>query len=265
MRRRLVGLQAGTNQRRARRGQTISNPDQKTLKSLLIGASDLMFSLDSRLWRTLIGLVRHPVRTNQAYLTESTDLLNPLKLLVGLCSVSVVLWALLPATPAFMDTLQDVAPEAAEQLRRQIEPSGVAWAHFVDAVNQRANLLNAPFVLLISLPVMLYFKLIKRDRPALDHAVLTLNAFNVFALFHILSAPLYFLPIDLMVLGGLPLLLVLVPYLLLLVARFYARGRLHGIVIGAGLLLVLAVGYFIASNAVVLGAIHWAKVSVGAA
>lgn len=235
------------------------------MRGILAGASDLLFSLDSRLWRTLIGLVRHPVQTNRDYLVEGHDLLNPLKLVIGLCSLSVLVWALLPATPSFMETLEEIEPQIAEQLRLEIESGGASWDHFVDAVNQRMVLLNAPFVLLISLPVMLYFKMIRRDWPALDHVVLTLNAFNVYLLFHILTAPLYFLPLDLMLISGVPLLLVLVPYLLLLVASFYARGKLHGILVGAGLLMVLSVSYVIASNAVVLGAIHWARVSVGAA
>ncbi len=226
----------------------------------------MLFSLDSKLWRTLIGLVRHPVSTNQAYLSSaSSDLLSPLKLLIGLCSLSVVVWAVLPATPAFMDMLLDMDPESVELLRGDVESAGASWQHFVDAVNQRMNLLNAPFVLLIALPVMLYFKLIRRDIAALDHARLTLNAFNVYLLFHIISAPFYFLPLHLMLLSGVPLLLVLVPYLVLVVVHFHARSILHGTFATLGLLLVLAISYYVASVAVVMGAIFWAMKSVGVA
>ena len=235
------------------------------MRDLFAAVTDLLFSLDSKLWRTLIGLVRHPVSTNRAYLSTSADLLSPLKLLIGLCSLSVVVWALLPATPAFMDMMLAMYPDTVELMREDIESAGANWQHFVDAVNQRMNLLNAPFVLLIALPVMLYFKLVRRDVAALDHARLTLNAFNVYLLFHILSAPFYFLPVNLMLLSGLPLLLVLVPYLVLLVVRFHARSFLHGAVATVGLLLVLAVSYLAASNAVVIGAIYWAMRSVGVA
>ena len=233
------------------------------MRDLLAAVSDLLFSLDSKLWRTLIGLVRHPVSTNRAYLSESADLLNPLKLLFGLCSLSVVVWVLLPATPAFMDTMLDIDPDSVERLREDVESAGASWQHFVDAVNQRMNLLNAPFVLLITLPVMLYFKLVRRDIAALDHARLTLNAFNVYLLFHIISAPFYFLPVNLMLLGGLPLVLVLVPYLVLVIVHFHARSFLHGTLATAGLLLVLAISYVVASNAVVIGAILWAMKSLG--
>jgi len=233
------------------------------MRDLLSAVSDLLFSLDSKLWRTLIGLVRHPINTNRAYLSESADLLNPLKLLIGLCSLSVVVWALLPATPAFMDMMMEMDPDSVELLREDVESAGASWQHFVDAVNQRMNLLNAPFVLLITLPVMLYFKLVRSDIAALDHARLTLNAFNVYLLLHILSAPFYFLPLNLMLLSGLPLLLGLVPYLVLVVVRFQARSFLHGTFATAGLLLVLAISYFVASNAVVIGAILWAMTSVG--
>lgn len=244
-----------------RRGQ-ITSPQPKTLRGFLASASDLLFSLDSKLWRTLIGLVRHPVETNRIYLSEAGDLLHPLKLLIGLSSISVVVWALLPWAPHFMDTLTEVHPEITDELRQSIESDGATWPHFVDVANQRAILLNVPFVMLISLPIMLYFKLLKRSRPALDHAILTLNAFNVYLIFHILSAPLYALPLSLMLISGLPLLLVLIPYLVLILLRFYARSRWHGICSTLGLLFVFTVSYLIASNATVFVAIAWAAQSV---
>lgn len=244
-------------------GVDIKEPRPKSIRDLLAVVSDLLFSLDSKLWRTLIGLVRHPIRTNRAYLADADDLLHPLKLLIGLCSLSVVVWTLVPATPAFMEMLEDTYPEVVEVLRPHIESGGVDWHHFSDAVNHRVNLLNAPFVILVSLPIMLYFKLIRRDIPVLDHARLTLSAFNVYLLFFILSVPLYFLPLNLMLLSGLPLLLVLVPYLVMLLLGFHARSFLHAAAGTVGLLLVLLISYLFASNAVVLGAIWWASHSLG--
>ncbi len=234
----------------------------RTLGELLAALSDLLFSLDSRLWRTLIGLIRRPVVTNRLYLIQGNDLLHPLKLLFGLCTLSVVVWALVPWAPNFMDGLAEAQPEVVEELRQMLESDGVHWPHFVDTANQRMSLLNAPFVLLVSLPVMLYFKLLKRSRPFVDHAILALNAFNVYLIFHILSAPLYALQLGVTLTGLLPLLLVLVPYLALILVKFYARSRWHAVFGTLGLLIIFAVSYSAAAYAVLFVGGAWAGWSV---
>ncbi len=163
-----------------------------SLKSLFFGFSDLLFNLDSRLWQTLIGLVWRPLETNRRYFgSGDTELLNPLKLLTGLCALAVVLWSFLPGLPSFSEMFEVLHPEIFEDVRDQVEAEDVSWAHFTSTLDRRMSMLNVPFLLLTSIPIMLYLKLIRRDRPLVEHAVFTLNCFNVYILFLVLSAPLY--------------------------------------------------------------------------
>ncbi|GEM_PF-2498007 len=234
-----------------------------TLKRLLFGFSDLLFNLDSALWRTLIGLAWTPLQTNKQYLVGGHhNLLNPLKVLVGLCTLSVVVWAIHPTVPSQIELLESAAPESMAELRESVEEAGATWQHFGDVFSQRVSLLNTPFVLLLALPVMVYLKLIRRDRRSVGHAIFTLNAFNVFLMAHIISYVFYFLPLGPVLISLIPLLGVLVPYLLFGLWHFYYPKAGRFLVCSLGLISVLAVSYLVTSNLTLLLALEWARRSV---
>ena len=243
--------------------ETTAGNQGLSLKSLFFGFSDLLFNLDSRLWQTLIGLVWRPLETNRRYFRAGdTGLLNPLKLLTGLCALAVVLWSFLPGLPSFSEMFEVMHPELSEEIRTQVEAENVSWVHFTSILDRRMSMLNVPFILLASIPIMLYLKLIRRDRPLVEHAVFTLNCFNVYILFLILSAPIYWLDPGYMLASILPMVFVLVPYLLVGLWVFYHSAPIRYLLSAAGLLLVSASGYFIAANASIFVAFFWTSRSV---
>ena len=236
---------------------------QLSIRQLFFGFTDLLFNLDSRLWQTLIGLVLHPIRTNQRYLAQgNADLLNPLKLLIGLSTLSVIIWSLLPAAPSFSELYEEFHPDQVELIRANLEQRDISWDHFAAAADQRMSMLNVPFILMTAIPLMFYFKLIRRDIPLVSHALFTLNCFNVYLVFNLLSAPLYFFALNLMLISGIPLFGVLVPYLLVGMWYFHARSNRGYIPAAAGMLVVAAISYVIASNIAVFVAGAWAGYSV---
>ncbi len=234
-----------------------------SLKALLFAGSDLLFNLDSKLWRTLIGLVRHPLETNRVYLEHGGgDLLNPIKLLAGLCTLSVVVWAILPILPGFAETLERVAPEVVEQIRESLAEDSVAWAHFSEALDQRMNLLNVPFMLLVALPLIGYLKLLRRDRALVGHAVFTLNYLNIYLVFNLISTPLYLLDWSLIVISAIPLVGIMLPYMLAGLWCFYLQGPFRYTAGAIGLVAVFLIGYVIASNVAVLVGMSWTTYAV---
>ncbi len=236
---------------------------EPSLKKLFFGFTDLLFNLDSRLWQTLIGLVWRPLETHRRYLAHGdADLLNPLKLITGLCALSILVWGLLPGMPSFSEVLVSVQPDIAAQLAAAVEAEGVSWAHLATALDHRMNLLNVPFILLTAIPIIGYLKLIRRDRALIEHAVFALSCFNVYLIFLIVSAPLYWLELGFVLTSLLPLLLVLLPYLLtgLWALYFSTPGRFAAA--AAGLVLVGTVSYLAASNIALFTAIRWAMRSV---
>ena len=234
-----------------------------SLKSLFFGFTDLLFSLDSRLWQTLIGLVWRPIETNRRYFaTGETELLNPLKLLTGLCALGVVFWSFLPWLPSFSEMFEVIHPEITADLRAQVEEDDISWTYFTSTLDSRMNMLNVPFVLLTSIPIMLYLKLIRRDRPLVQHAVFTINCFNVFLVFLVLTAPIYWLDPGYIVASLLPMMISLVPYLLVGLWVFYHSGGVRYLIAATGLLLVGSVAYFAAANILVFVAMLWTARSV---
>lgn len=235
-----------------------------SLKQVFFGFSDLVFSLDSRLWQTLLGLVFRPLRTNRRYFARGdTGLLNPLRLMVGLSTLSVVMWTLLPQLPSFMEMFEEVRPDLIQGMREDLAEQGVQWAHFADAVDNRASILNVPFVMLVAIPLMFYLKLLRRDLPLVRHALFTLNQFNVYLIFHaILSVLLFLAGLNSFVVSAIPLFGVLVPYLLYGLWHFYFPSPGRFAAASLGLLVVGVVSYVAASNIGVYIAFRWAYMSV---
>ncbi|QOC21818.1 hypothetical protein IC757_12360 [Wenzhouxiangella sp. AB-CW3] len=168
--------------------------------------------------------------------------------------------AVLPGVPSFSEMFESLHPEIMAELRAEIESENVPWPQFTSTLDQRMSMLNAPMMLLIAIPMIFYFKLIRRDRPLVEHAVFTLNCCNVYVLFLILGLPIYMMELGLMLASLLPLLLV--PYLLAGLWAFYYSTPGRFALVSFGLLAVGVIGYVVAANIAIFIGFFWASHSV---